>query len=753
MNKGIIVISVLLTIFLIPIVSGTNYYETNFYNYETSNPSTLFTPSFYSYSTNNCTVTLQNYVDLVTYDYAYLSNIYQSPQSITIGTGNYNYSGNLTCYSQGAASTTSNYNNDFEAKTLFTRSGGINHSVTLNSKIECYTDNDWINISSGFYINDSRGYGLNGYFVQGFYPGAVFVRDYIVDSNNFTECAGIDGKYMNGQTWTGGSGSGNPGANFVYPFTTGETGYIEYEINNVGYFTPLYYGYFELTDPAGSYIQFATSSGSLTLSPNTDYAIYIGGLASSATHPNPDLNLSIFIYSPDWVCGPYSDCVDGIKSRTCTDPLGKVPANIEYQTCIDIPEFELLLGFEDSKEMYAFKCSNILWPACPIYLANKTTHWPTEWTVYNPYYDDFLDMVSETATEGTRSLKMWYIPPTGYLPKEDGPPPTDCKSDIEEGRFPIINHGTNASIFIEYNITFPTPYMTVMYDVKRCTENPSKTNTWCTNECYGNCTSEPNGEYLFRVQDIDGGNGTLLDYEDNAPLEWDTRYIDLSDLNLQPNTNYSLVFAINPFDKYDQDGHCIYFDNVRIQVRGSVLTCEESTCVGYDYYIPERIGDACIYEISYDDYRCLPEDVRQQNINKEDYCIDLTLYQWDPETLEWFTTENSSYCEELEIEQGIYDPINLVEPYQETAEEYGLGWTFGFLTPIFLALFISLIISAGLVYYVKPKDHNGIIFLVSFMGMLTVMSLVGLFPGWLLVVLIIISSILGARMFTGQRNG
>ena len=763
-KKTLFAISVLI-LALFPTVSATNMYQANYYIQATKNPDIIYTTSFKS-TIVNCSIELQNFVSVNTTSYTYISNTYYSPDNINIGYGNRNLTANYTCLPQGLVSTSTNYNNGFEGESYFSRSGGTSSYTVIQATTTCYTTSDWINITSGYGDVDSRGFSYNGLFQMDCSGTGSYIPKYIINTTSFNACSG---NIINNQSYTnftrGQIGvippsfdiltcSATPQGTFEYPFKTGETGNIHYQFIDFPSFNGgvAAFGYYEPYNPSGTFVSLlGTYEGDLTLSPNTDYVFLVGGTFNNYIVPQspPNVNISINIYSPEWSCGEWSECTSGLQSRTCTDPLSKVPSKIEYQGCIESSYFSLYLGFEDGYDFPNRKCTQDYFGSfCTGYVPKNITNiYPTGWDTINLNDDDLLTITSEASTDGVKSLKMWYLPP--QISKPDPSYNFTTCNYTDTGYYSDIFKPINETLFVSYNITFPSPYMTVEYDVKGCPANVIQSDTWCNIACYGNCTEKPLWNYDFRIFDPSTYN-TILDYTDTAKEDWSSRYIDLSNAGLEINHTYNFIFFVTPTDPYNQHGDCIYLDGVNISIRGGELSCSSNFCIGYDLYIPNNINGSCVYTVKTNSPYCLPNDVQEKALNKEDYCINTTLYTWDNITLDWLSIPNSDYCIAYQEQQSIYNTdTGILGNYADILDNSGLGFASSLLTPIFIILIILLVISGLIVHYIGLGGRDaGIVFTVIFLSLMLVSSLVGLMPVWIPIVLIVLTGLVIAKMLS-----
>jgi len=731
-------------------VLAQNVYDHYFYNYAGGNPQIIITPSFYTNETN-CSVELETFInstDETGLGYSIITEFY-SPIGKLIGYGERELNLNVTCLSHGSVSTNEHNNSILESKIKTTRSQGTSHISILTAKHSCYTNSDWLYIISESDIGDSLGNVPNIYTDSLGCVVPPITYSPFINSDNYVYCSGISGK-LTPQSYINPC-LPNPHQLRIFwsvPFTTGESGIIiyNYTLPSGMSLGDNEYGYYELSD-TGSYISLSILSDKLFLKENTDYVFYAHAvpLITTSTVEPPNITIGINVYYPDWVCGEWSECEYGQQQQTCYDPLGKIPNKIEYRGCIETAYFELLLGFEEGQDPttpYIRKCELQWYPFCTEGYTDiaGTIEYPANWNVINPSYNHFLRLSSEYATEGSRSLQMWYIPPMWAYQY----PPAICNWS-NYGKVPQIYKGVNESLFVSYNITFPSPYMTIDYDVKRCEFPVVQYEGWCGKQCYGyngNCSeSAVKGEYV-NVLFNPNTSEIIYEFYDEAALSWGQKHIDLTGSNITVGETYNLVFAVYPEHLTDAYGHCIYLDNVKISLRTAELECEDSYCIGVDLYKTKQLNQTCVYEIEYNSLECLEEADRILAQEFQDYCVDEDLYSYNNDTNEWEETLNATYCIEQEQESSIYDPLGIVEPIRAIVEPMGLGFVLFFAAPVFIALIIAIV---GAFYVVDKlsfdKQGTGLVFLITFLSILGVESIIGLFPIWFVIMLIVISGI------------
>jgi len=730
-----IIIPIMMFLFLLPSVFAMNLYETDYYTWGTANPLSLPGTSFKS-SVANCSSIYSAKVNISGSSTSYsITTDYYSPISSKIGTSYIALTGNYSCFSQGQINGMSG--SAIEGKAVMTRAGGYSHSGILQNHVTCGTIGDYINLTMGYGQYDSLDNSYNSYF----YHTCItpYVNTYFVTESLMDSCSGVYYPYINPRNFTAQACPGAyPMVSWAMPFTTGDSGIIDYKLS-IAHLALLSasYGYYELSD-VGTFVSLVSTgtTGSLTLKTNTEYIFFIGGYTTSpgTVYNSPDLNISINIYSPAWSCSAWSECSGGLQHRTCEDPLGKIPDKVEYQGCLEEALATANLGFEEFVSMAGYpnkECIKTWYPFCLNGVVDIDWEIPVGWYVVNPFNRYFLDMTDETASEGSRSLKMWYIPPS-VVP--EWPALTVCNY-TNEGSYPqIYQDVSNNTFFVEYDIVFPSPYMTMDFDVKGCSEPPVKYDGWCGKQCQGyqgNCTETPSGKYIFNLIDTVIPE-TLVNYYGETGLEWETLHIDITDIGIIPGRVYRLVFAISPENVYDGHANCVYFDNIRYSVRATELNCDNPQCVGINRYAPKLINDVCIFEVEYDSPECLSGTAKTKAENYQEYCIPgtTTLNTYNNVTKEWEKTENSTFCIQENKEAKIYEPNSLDQLW---------GFSLFIFAPVVIGLIIALVASAFLIRWTKISEGSGMVFLIMFLSILSVESLIGFFPFWITIVLILIS--------------
>ncbi len=301
---------------------------------------------------------------------------------------------------------------------------------------------------------------------------------------------------------------------------------------------------------------FNQAEGTLSLLPDTEYLLVatfnttkVGGVNYVFISFGPQIDLSIFTFRPDYVCGDFTECVNGTQSQVCVDSNGVAPDEIRTRSCFDVPFFVNILGFE--KTIGGFFPDDVYvcqrgWDTfnCPQVLSTTPVAYPENWTVSSTkdfdgvFRENYVEVTSKGgSTEGTKALRMWYIPPKDEEPIPD-PANTSLTvcGNLTTGRRPFIGHPFNESLFVATNLTFPAPNIQLRYDVRKCSEPPvqrDNTNTtwnlWCDGivippfnqilqrkKCYGECDIAPQGKYTVTMFDADTFENVFIPIDDEA---------------------------------------------------------------------------------------------------------------------------------------------------------------------------------------------------------------------------------------------
>lgn len=773
--KQLIVILVITLFLLVGIVSATNTYKVQYTISNTSNPVNMILPSFYSNLTS-CSVTIQTKATMnKTGEYTATASYY-SPNNTLIASGTKGLSDYVSCTPFGISSTSTHRNNIFEAMATLSHTATTVLAVT-GVTYQCQTDGDWITIETNSTYFDSRGFLPNVVFGRRCFAGVsqpYHLSEYFAENTTGYCNTHLIGGVVSNSTDYADCGWGYECEKAHYWLFNSSFGTVKYSAVSSLAPTSARWYYYKYDSPfPPNYLGVNNISGILSLDENELYVFmnYHTRYAKEcfATDRSPQLNLSIYVYQPDWNCLDWSPCENGSQFRTCIDPLGKAPDKHQYRSCYVVPYISKYLGFEDSiADSTILKCQPHWWGLwCAYNLVNKTLNLPAGWMVGSNtgFIYDFLDMTSETAKEGTQSLKMWYIPPMPWIPVNVSG--TWMCNYSSQGIYPFITKLVNDSLFVAYNITFPTNYMTINFYVKKCQSNPIQyqTGVLCGDSCYGNggnCSdpTPPRGDYFVVLYDWNTSS-SIWGAIGEAYLDWKKIMIDISNMPIIINRTYALVLVVRPRTEYSYYGNCVYFDDVSIDVSTQPLTCEASYCIGNDYYKPNIINNSCTFVVEELSDICVPADVVDEVINCSDFCINLTYY--DVEIIEGGcqllgTFPNSAICVEeqrvREEEEEMFEPPEFVkETFNETwLQQIGFDWTLTFFSPFFILLFIAIGIAGGVAVKMKESQHAGTFGSIIFMVILGTYAVAGLYPIWFVLIEIVLAGFFVAK-FMVSRGG
>ena len=813
LRNELLVLFVICLSFAISIPFGqANVYSIDFYQDSTGNPAESSTASYFPIQ--DCIITLNSFASFSDpADYS-ATTTYKSPGNTIIGTGTRPLTGNRTCVNMGFSDT-----NIKSGAGYYEALSSIGHNADsgtnyLRASLNCDIPGDYINFTSNNTKKDSRGYVVNAYYknvqtASGVTSGYIMAG--FMNSNNFTDCQVLETSKFDGDITTS---LDIHTLAFYYPFNSSGSGVFNYDLDaynvvsggtfaewpTLGYLTTWFY-YKKSDSSSLTTLCLHNCTGSVSLDPETEYVLMLYKTINhqlGTTYINsPKANFDINIYSPAWDCSEFTECDNGTKQRTCVDPLNKVPDLLDFEACYVGASKFVSMGFEETEDVNVFYSYNFQYPFldCECYAKTESVEYPAGWEVQNSliniadtgdrgYQDDYIKMTSETAYLGSKSLKMWYIPPSanytnpitflgwenetyelnethntglktgntttgtcdqltegytsnnqyleclltlksGFLRsgfdlssihhnetilnitvkievKRDLASDSNLTiklyhnssgtytnnitipytsfnatdinitigngtwgktwsnsdlnalkvnftlvgivtnkktfidylainvtygdltnittfgaslyqsigcTDIQAGIVPDVNKpfntSENDSIFVERNITLPSPYMSVFYAVKRCItpevhyasqyvwpwglvcgeqgENTCYTNTKsCNEDVHGQITfylKDETGTIIYDVPKVDGIN----------PNSWN--FVEYAIDSLEPNSVYTIGFAVAPEDNQDIRSWCVYLDDVRIQVREEPITCvsecigtvwNERTCLEYD---------------------------------------------------------------------------------------------------------------------------------------------------------------------------
>lgn len=708
MDKTTILVSlVMLSIFLNMQFVSANTYEIEFYNKNTST-STISTFGLSFPTTESCEIRLSTSATLVGSSYD-VGAVYYSPGSSNpIIFDTLTNQNNLTCKTLGVAEYGTSYNNIYEGKNILTYTGTSGYA-TISNKYTCETSNVFLNVSLRPYIQeDQYGNSAGRYRELVNSPPETFAPEHLFGVDNHSYCntelsiAEADDPFSAANTADRTISYYYPfnvsGGKLIYDVDTGNATDKLIEVDPDSSVDITCVAKLSLVDyNTGSKIQLhrntdAAAGGNLCELYDLNYGGIINfgsadldkkkalilevGLVSSATvvgtfeiNEPPLVQLDVMAYHAEYECESWSDC-DGISEyRLCEDPLDIADSIIESRTCSRGVLENATLGFEYFvREDDIYKCSPYWFFGQGYYLNQTYRDTPENWTIgeNDCAKRDFLKMTEEWATEGSRSLKMWYIPPKqGEVILNSSGCASSC-GNVTGGTLPYVYQNmSNTSFSINYNVTFPGENMLISFDVKGCPNQVMQHSsfsplTWGNTSiiqywpdvCYANtCSGTPDSRYFFNILDTISGLSIFgTPYYDTASINLaETKEIDLSGLGLIAGREYTLTFAVYPENLDDRNGNCVYFDNVRyertseefLSVVGGVC---ESDCIGEDYYEAKVLSNGnCV--LTKTPLGCLENTIRESMENGEDVCKSdgITLLKFN---------EKAGQHDEIECEYG-----------------------------------------------------------------------------------------------------
>jgi len=563
------------------------------------------------------------------------------------------------------------------------------------------------------------------------------------------------------------------------PFSSGKSGLVNVSVSfsSTSTTTPFRCGYiyvYNLNDTSKTYILYSKEScvgyvsnfnvnKLLNLYSNTPYVLVIVFQPDACGSPwynsiSENFNISIAILEKycAYTCDDWKVYNSTHYYRTCWDLYGNYsvcPTYYEYKPITIVEVQNYTLGFEESYSQNVYVCEPQWLFGCNYQIATRTVQRPVGWTVGElpdvPQY--FLEMSNEWSAEGTRSLKMWYLPPM------EGEPITNTSCGNRTlGYYPIVSKGINSSFFVARNITFPASNMIIRFTVKKCNQTVLKHGdlttifgiVLCPKRCYGNCSAKPKGTFYFDVYDpnrsislITGASGIFSGYYGESTLAPNTFKFDLSNSGIVANRTYTVIFGVNVNNPYDTSPYCVYFDDVTYAVLREPITCE-SRCIGLTWYEAQIINNTCIVKEYPLHPNCVIESIRTKVENCEAFCVDTTKWiptdECTPENPSYDTIENHPDCvEETEViskEQQLITPLVNVTQF----ESAGLG----FITPFFTPIVLFFLLIGGIGSYVAMKTGSWQIGVAVMIGLVIVFSTSGLLPSWFAITFIIIAGLI-----------
>ncbi len=771
MLKKITFLMLIFLFLLIPNIKATNYYVVDLYNSSTSlSPMDIIIPPAYAES-GNFIAALNPYVNISAS--SGIITTYFSPYGTILATSTINVTGDIECLNLGIANTTTQGDNGTMEVNFQGLFSGTVTELFGSYKFIVSTDQDYITISNR--IEDTQRYVPFTYYHHECDTSPFNIPQYdLFDSDTYGICKPL--RTVTPMLKSKGFNciASNSLIQYYFPFNS-SSGFVEYDLygNVTNCQTPTRWRLYPLSNSSSitTLCNADSCSGNITLVEDTIYVLtswYDFCGAGGLTFYPPEINLTINIYRADFQCGAWSECLNGQQFRTCIDPEGKVPDKIEHRTCAIIELENLTLGFED---FYVEDDVHFCIPSWGItgcsysLIQNKDVDRPSNWTVVENVNQKqyFLAMTNDWFSEGSRSLRMWYIPPA-----EDGEPklsPLSCAS-LDQGKIPQIYQGVNDSFFIARNITFPASNMLLSFDYLRCSENVLKHSEYrtifdllliCPEVCYGGCNQTPNGRFFFNILDTTTSKSILptgfgwFDMAQPFPL---TKQFDLSNLGIVVNRTYNIVFAIFPESLSDQTGHCAMFDNVRYSVLRDPVTCV-SECIGVDYRKAQIVNNSCVFELKENSPECLTADQVQLQNNCEFYCEGTTAYIptdlcVPEEFFEFETVEDHPQCVEEEEARKLTETDETLEALIGVSLSELPVWTqLFFFSPVMIMMFIIAFIAGWAAMKAEHWEVGVIVAIILFIGAAMVLPTTFL---WVTVVFIIVAGLAFAG-FMSTRTG
>lgn len=754
----------------------------------------------------NVTLTERGYFTGTNFD---IGVNYYSPDSTQIGTATRTGLTQIICSSFGTYSTSTDLNSYLEGYADYTASAD-DGNLTLSSIYSCTETGLYYDIIAD--MNDVDSFGNVPYRYGGSSTGFV--------SNATLTAAAYESNYYNCFSTlhtrppyisisSGGSGSADyrRTAYAYYPFNSGSEGIVEYwfDLGNATVnvldcsdsCTGTQSGYFDVFlvnvedesytslyatsgDCIGGFEVTGELEGSLTLDSDTEYMIVTASRNDDAgavfpcvrsyTHREPlGFNISVYVYQPDWNCTDWSACISGEQQRICTDLNGIATPKTEFQTCSVTVLENATLGFEAFvRDADVWKCTPD-WAiiGCNYQLNETYRDSPLNWSIGENSFAkrDFLKMTEEWSTEGSRSLKMWYIPPkqgevqinsTGY--------PISC-GNATSGTVPYVYQNiSNDTFSVSFNVTFPAENMLLSLEVKGCPEQALQHTDFyntllfvptglCPERCYANtCNGTPNSRYIINMLDTTTGSSVFgTPFFSSASINRaDQISLDMSNLGLVVGRDYTLTLAVYPENLDDASGNCVYFDNVRYERIGESFvddflggTCA-SQCIGVDYYEATLLsnGECSVKKV---EYGCSGDQINEALDNGEDICNDdNTLLRLNPKTL---------LPEEINCEYGCEDNGCLTESEEtETTDTptTTLEWAMLLVSPAFL---FSYLIAFITIVIALKRENSWPIALFGIGQLIFVFSIYNIISQWFAVGEILLACVIFAYFVSKGHGG
>jgi hypothetical protein len=437
-----------------------------------------------------------------------VSTTFYSPDNVNIGGGLLEDQQNFTCKNIGSASTTNDLNDIYEGRIDITTSATTGNATTENRYV-CEIEENYLNISIIPGNDDSFGNvpGVLKDYKTGQSPGNWYptAHSYFYDDYN-SGCYSILTPYDGNEINLASSveqaltlyipvNSSSGILSYDIGFASGGTGtvtvsYPVCDASAVAYLYLLDYDSEQSTlldSVTKSFVgggtvkidssdNFTGTLNNLKIDHHYALALTMGASSSSPScggfskiRQPESMDFSIFVYDGDFSCGEWSECDGTTRTRTCEDANGIAPDRIEYQTCAVGILDNATLGFEEYiTETDIAKCLPE-WLFITQYNNTRVSRdTPVNWTVVEAenVKRDFLRMTQDWASEGSRSLMMWHIPPkTGEVIDNE-----TCGNSSVGVAGSVTQMNNNDTFSVNHDVQFPAPNMMVSFDVKGCAQ-------------------------------------------------------------------------------------------------------------------------------------------------------------------------------------------------------------------------------------------------------------------------------------------
>lgn len=416
------------------------------------------------------------------------------------------------------------------------------------------------------------------------------------------------------------------------------------------------------------------------------------------------------------------------------------------------------------------------------------------------------DYYAPDASPNEGALKIWYIPRKQFLPIYNTTTGRVVCDATTEGQVGGVWSYLNNTFWVSHNVTALSQYMSISYRSKKCAETEAQTKAWagCTIatiippflgcNIYGNCQNSglcsnatapagfptsfygddyytgsgcpdiPPASYLaVRIRDLSANITDPQNYQKQVTANnWELGYQEDNINNMNIGHVYEISYSAYPQNSITQtEANCILIDDVNVNFREQAVQCT-SGCYANPDYNGDGINDytyiqasalstsSCTVQVIPLDYRCVPAALTNAIINLKNgqinyTCDGTTMLTWNAATSTATYTTNSSYCQAL---AGTTNPLNPM-----TGDVIISGFATMFTIPAVIGLIMALLISALITGKTSKYTEGiggghggGVVFLMSFIAILTALTISNFFPLWLYIVLIVIAGGITAKV-------